>query len=71
MKELYTQFEKEAIYANYSISFAKTEGKYFYSQTQSMFDGWLLRQKNQLSIADAGRIYGEKALHHEHIQEET
>ncbi len=47
MKELYEQFETEAIDANYSISFAKAEGKYFYSQTQAMFNGWILRHKLQ------------------------
>jgi len=48
MKELFEQFERQAIDANYPISFSKTDGntKYFYTQTQSMFDGWLLHYRH-------------------------
>lgn len=51
MEELYKQFEKEAIAGNFSISFAKSEGRYFHSITQSMFEGWHLcyRNLNRLS----------------------
>lgn len=48
MKELFEQFERQAIDANYPISFSKTDGnrRYFYSITQSMFEGWLLYHRN-------------------------
>lgn len=48
MKELFGQFERQAIDANYPISFSKTDGntRYFYPQTQAMFDGWLLHYRN-------------------------
>jgi hypothetical protein len=62
MNTLYEQFEKEAIAANFSICFAKSEGHYFYSLTQAMFDGWYLRYRrsncgdnNQASAALDGK----------------
>lgn len=54
MKELFEQFERQAIDANYPISFSKTDGntKYFYTQTQSMFDGWLLHYRHSNGVAN-------------------
>ena len=48
MKELFEQFERQAIAANYPISFSKSDGnrRYFYSRTQSMFEGWLLHYRS-------------------------
>lgn len=48
MKELFEQFERQAIDANYPISFSKSDGnrRYFYSITQSMFEGWLLHYRS-------------------------
>jgi len=52
MEKLYEQFEKEAIDANFSICFAKSEGRYFYSRTQAMFDGWYLRYRSSNGVAN-------------------
>lgn len=48
MKELFEQFERQAIDANHPISFSKSDGnrRYFYSITQSMFEGWLLHYRS-------------------------
>lgn len=48
MKELFEQFERQAIDANYPISFSKSDGnrRYFYYITQSMFEGWLLHYRS-------------------------
>lgn len=54
MKELFGQFERQAIDANYPFSFSKTDGntRYFYSQTQAMFDGWLLHYRSSNGVAN-------------------
>ena len=52
MNELYEQFEKEAIAANFGISFSKADGRYFYSITRAMFDGWYLRYRSSNGVAN-------------------